>query len=123
MSLMTNILDVPQIPGMADEEYQKLYNRVEIFIRGMRRWIVDVKGYNPERILNDVNCPYWCEAFGILHALEILGYGFMGPESVPTQNGEFNLKYWLNQILLNVAYETGYKRNYFENLKRLKNEK
>lgn len=40
--------------------------------------------------------PYYCEAFGILQALECLGYGYFGPDNV--METEHNLKFWFNGL-------------------------
>jgi hypothetical protein len=40
--------------------------------------------------------PYYCEAFGLLQALECLGYGYFGPDS--TYQNEHNLKFWFNSL-------------------------
>lgn len=39
--------------------------------------------------------PYFCEAFGVLQALECLGYGYFGPDN---QDAEGNLKFWFNSL-------------------------
>jgi len=40
--------------------------------------------------------PYYCEAFGVLQALECLGYGYFGPDF--TYQNEYNLKFWFNSL-------------------------
>ena len=58
--------------------------------------------------------PYYCEAFGILHALEILNYGEFGPDTV---DSDWNLKFWFNQLKSEVEQmgkEFGPKQAYYK---------
>lgn len=43
--------------------------------------------------------PYYCEAFGLLHTLEILGYGYFGPDNIKSVNdNKLNLNFWFNEL-------------------------
>ena len=60
------------------------------------------------------NNPYTAEAFGLLQALEVLGYGYFGPDN---RNDEvwLNLRFWFNSLKDNVkpiAIEMGEHESY-----------
>lgn len=41
------------------------------------------------------NNPYCAEAFGILHCLDVLGFGYFGADNVDSDG---NLKFWFNKL-------------------------
>jgi hypothetical protein len=45
-----------------------------------------------------VDNPYRCEAFGVIVALEIAGYGYIGADNLENAHLGFNLKFWFNEI-------------------------
>jgi hypothetical protein len=44
------------------------------------------------------NNPYYCEAFGIMQCLQVLGYGYFG-----AINAKGSLNYWMQQLLQEVG--------------------
>lgn len=46
--------------------------------------------------------PYYCEAFGILHGMEIIGLGFFVPDNIDSDG---NLKYWFNELKNQIEQE------------------
>lgn len=57
----------------------------------------------------DVNNPYYGEAFGIMRALALLGYGKLDSATRPDPDYEkWNLRWWLDQIQQAVLREEGF---------------
>ena len=48
---------------------------------------------------------YYGEAFGIMRALVVMGYGFFGANNLPTPG---NMKYWFDQLLDQVLTEENF---------------
>lgn len=105
---------IRQIPGMTDEQYEKFIKLIRVLSRETRRWMEEVKEMDMSRWYGDMNCPYYCEAFGMMRTLEILGYGKMGSVNMPTEGGEFNLRNWFENVYREIAIETGYDEDHWK---------
>lgn len=61
------------------------------------------------------NNPYAAEAFGVCQALEVLGYGYFGPDNEPENTDNFNLKYWFRTLeneVRTIGQEMGPKESF-----------
>ena len=68
------------------------------------------QGQNTSAIRFDVRDAYYGEAFGIMRALHVLGYGYYtGPSNIPDRDLAIrNLKWWFSQLEQRVLDEEHY---------------
>ncbi len=53
-----------------------------------------------------INNPYYCEAFGVMRGVQLMGYGYWGPDhGRPDQMVIDNLKWWFHRIEEQVETE------------------
>jgi len=64
--------------------------------------------YDTRRVTSGIYDPYYCEAFGILRTLDILGYGSLHR---PPENTYHDLRRWFEQLEKEVLKEEGFYDN------------
>lgn len=104
----------------------KVEEHVKLFLREARRYMRDIEKLDVSKIDFTVNNPYYCEAFGIMRGLALLGYGFLGSvnldgtmDSSAYPRGtikEHNLRWWLERLKDEVLEEEGFKRRSMERI-------
>lgn len=102
-------MTINKIPTLSDAENNHLLATIFLLMRESRRWQKEIKKQDITKVYGDVNSPYYCEAFGMVRTLEILGHGQLGPVNTETSHGIFNLRYWFEEIVRDIAYSTGYR--------------
>lgn len=68
------------------------------------------RNLDPAKVPWNICDGYYGEAFGIMRALEVLGYGTLsGPDNIPNSVYPYwNLKYWIHQLGAAVLAEEGF---------------
>lgn len=109
---MTDLRTIESIPTLSVIENRNVLIEIEMLLKEARRWCRDVQDLDTTSVLTSANSPYYCEAFGIIRGLRLMGHGDFG--AVNTNYGHdtvsFNLTRWFGDISYNVAVEDGYIR-------------
>lgn len=85
------------------------------------RWKPDATRLKPTSVTFDCRSGYYGEAFGIMRALQVLGYGYLGSDNLDAlqeeklsfrvynvKQPEQNLKWWFSRLEKDVLEEEGY---------------
>lgn len=76
---------------------------VYTLLKEARRLMRDNGEITSQTIRFDINNPYYCEAFGVMRGLEIVGYGTFEANNLPAE--KTNLKWWFAQLENKVLWE------------------
>lgn len=100
---------------LTDQERGAIAMEVKMMLHAHRDFLRNVykpgeKGsYNPSEVRFSISDGYYGEAFGVLRALHVLGFGFYGAsnDKVDHERG-LNLKAWMSQLENEVLEEENF---------------
>lgn len=69
------------------------------------------QGRDTKLLTFDVNNPYYAEAFGIMRALSLMGFGSITASTPHPDNPKWSLRWWLTEIEQAVLREEGFGDN------------
>lgn len=98
---------------LTDIEWSKLEGRIKLLLFAGLDYCANTN--RTESLWFSPNNPYNAEAFGICQALEVLGYGYFGPDNEPRNTDNFNLKYWFRTLeneVRTIGQEMGPKESF-----------
>jgi hypothetical protein len=101
---------------MAKKLHPDLERAVETQIKSLLHASRDClrnRGYDTTKTTFSVNDGYYGEAFGIMRCLELLNYGYFGPDNLPDseESPKKNLKWWFHCLTREVLKEENFDRS------------
>jgi len=99
---------------LGPRKLKEIKDLIKLLLHASRDCYRNQKRWDTRSIRFDVNDAYYGECFGILRALEVLGYGYLGPNNLDAvQHGRgdvphLNLQWWFSQLQEEVLKEEGW---------------